>query len=61
MVVMEKKPTTIAESIKTAAETPRFLKDKNCPLGSATAKPKVLAIQEDGESLDDKLVNATRT
>ena len=57
---MEKKPT-IAESIKTAAETQRFLKDKNCPLGSATAKPEVLAIQEDGESLDDKLVNATRT
>lgn len=41
--VMEKKPMTMAESTKYAAEMQRLLRDKNRPLG-ATAKPLVLAI-----------------
>ena len=55
--VMEKKHTTMAESAKLTAEAQRLLQEKNWPLGS-TAKPRVLAIQEDNDKMDDMLVNA---
>ena len=54
--VMEKKPTTMAESVEIAAEAQRLLKDKNKPLGSITI-PKVLASHEGDDVMDDMLFN----
>ena len=52
--VMEKKPTTMAESVEIAAEAQRLLKDKNEPLASITI-PKVLASHEGDDIMDDML------
>ena len=56
--VMEKKPTTMAETAEYAFEAQRNLRDKNRPLGSTAAKGWFLAIEEDDKSLDDLMVNA---
>ena len=42
--VLEKNPTIMAEY---AAEAQRLIRDKSLSIGNATAKPRVLAIQED--------------
>ena len=42
--VLEKNPTTMAQSTEYAAEAQRLIRDKSRPLGTASAKPRVLAI-----------------
>ena len=57
--VLEKNLTTMAESAEYAAEAQRLIRDKSQPIGTATAKPRVLAIQEDldADDLDALVLN----
>ena len=58
--VLEKNPTSMAQSSEFAAEAQRLIRDKTRPLGASGMKPRVLAIQEDvdADSLDALVLNA---
>ena len=58
--VLEKNPTTMAQSAEYAAEVQCLICDKTCPLGNSVPKSWVLAIQDDVDtaSLDALVLNA---
>ena len=57
--ILEKNPTTMAQSAKYGVEAQRLIRDKSRLIGTTTAKPWVLAIQEnlDADDLDALVLN----